>query len=150
MVVAFSYYASFQLIIRGDPFNAWAFLIPLLVGVISFFFKAMDTRNMDLYHICQNVGNNIEKDLLECINKEFIDKRELFGNLSESHKKSRFTHAQLIRYLYNSMAITSFFISCILFIVFTLGSVVKLIYIILHMTQIIILDNVPEIIFFLF
>jgi|WetSurMetagenome_2_1015567.scaffolds.fasta_scaffold00003_5 hypothetical protein len=121
VAIAFLFYASFYLIENGNPYSKFAFLIPIVIGFVSRFFLLMDKRNMDLYHVCQNVGERIEKKLFNLTNKKIKSNHALFNVLSGSYKKFGFTHSQLIGYLYNSVSWISIILSICLFFFLTLN-----------------------------
>jgi hypothetical protein len=120
VVIAFLFYASFYLIENRQPYAKFAFLIPIVISIVSRFFLLMDKRNMDLYHVCQNVGKRVEKKLFKLSEKKIKRNHGLFNVLSSSYRTSGFTHTQLIGYLYNSVTVVSLIVSIFLFIFLTL------------------------------
>lgn len=101
-VVGIIFYSIYTLV---DNVDIIFYAIAAVLGIIIYFFSKLfiqfDKRNSDLYHICQRVGENIEKEILDF---DWIDNKNdkaLFNTLSNSFQTSEHkTHSKIIEIIY--------------------------------------------------
>lgn len=101
-VVGIIFYSVYTLVEKGDlVFNAIAAALGIIIYLLSNLFIQLDKRNSDLYHICQNVGENIEKKILDFDGIDNKNDKALFYTLSNSFKESKHkTHSEIIEIIY--------------------------------------------------
>jgi len=102
-VVGIIFYSVYTLVEKGDIiFNVIAIALGIIIYLLSKLFIQLDKRNSDLYHICQNVGENIEKKIIDFDWKDNKNDKALFNKLSNSYQTSKHkTHSEIIEIIYN-------------------------------------------------
>lgn len=74
-IIGIIFYSIFILVEKNNlVFSLTATVFGIIIYMLSRLFLELDGRNSDLYHACQNVGENIEK----VISKRILKLLELF------------------------------------------------------------------------
>jgi len=104
--IAFNWAKSSQ-----TNFKAWVWIIGLFSILLTIFFWLLEYRNRHLYRACQNVAQNLEKQM--CLTSE--DNCGIYNELNRSTKKSFINHSLLMD-LFFAIACLSLIVLTILFL----------------------------------